>query len=129
MKRIADRTSCFMAGLIAFLAVENPSLHAQTRESDDIPAFVLEGIYPAGPTTVSRVVEMDSTDVVVLSEGLRRGLRTGMICQVAQGDQAIGEIILVEVLPHAAVGLITKLAEAVSIQPGDRVAVKTLKFN
>ena len=112
-----------MAGLMASFAVKARSLYAGT------PTFLSEEAYCTGSVMIDRVVEIDDMDIVVLSGGLRRGLRSGMVCAVVRREKRVGEIILVEVTPNMAAGLIMELDDSISIQSGDCAMVKTYKFN
>jgi hypothetical protein len=66
-------------------------------------------------------------DVVLLGAGFEAGLRQGMVFNVVRGNVQIAEIVLVDLRPRAAAGLILQLAPAQSIRPGDTATVKTLK--
>lgn len=95
----------------------------------DIPIFSTEKFHTSGLASIDRIVEVESVDVVILSGGLRQGLRNGMVCEVLRENREIGEIILVDVKLDIAAGLITQLEESVSIRPGDWASIKAFKFN
>ena len=97
--------------------------------TDVPPYFVDEGCCPETyRTATTRVIDTEITDVVLLKDGLRRGLRTGMQCSVTREGRPIGELILVDVRPEAAAALITQLNAGSFIQAGDTVTPNSLRF-
>lgn len=108
--------------------IEQPSRvrDFQSGESFERPAFLSQPLHSSGRSVVFGVAETNVADVVVLDDGLDVGFRTGMICQVLRGDLLIAEIILAEVRPDRAAGLILSLSPGQSIRFGDEVRIKTL---
>lgn len=74
--------------------------------------------------TVSVVQPAASADLILLGSGHRAGLRAGMSCVVTRRGAAIAELVLVDVRPHAAAGLITALSADHTIRAGDAVSPK-----
>ncbi|MBC7366606.1 MAG: hypothetical protein H7343_07315 [Undibacterium sp.] len=68
-----------------------------------------------------------TTDLVLLDAGYDVGLRAGMVCSVNRGGLSVGDILLVELRPSAAVALILSLTPNQAILSGDQIAVKILK--
>ncbi|MGF1451573.1 MAG: hypothetical protein ACFB21_05805 [Opitutales bacterium] len=88
------------------------------------PPFVYEPVLPSAETTVFGVASTEIADVVLLEAGLDQGFRSGALCQVFNGPDAIAEIILVEVRTDRAAGLITALTANQTIESGDTVRLK-----
>jgi hypothetical protein len=74
--------------------------------------------------TVSVVQPAASADLILLGSGYRAGLRAGMSCVVTREGAAIAELVLVDLRPHAAAGLITALSADQMIRLGDAVFPK-----
>ena len=74
--------------------------------------------------TVSVVQPAASADLILVSSGYRAGLRAGMSCVVTREGATIAELVLVDLRPHAAAGLITALSADQVIRPGDAVSPK-----
>ena len=91
------------------------------------PGFVDGSVYSPNAATVSAVFSSLSADVVVLDGGLEAGLQTGMVCRVSRGNEAVGEMIIIESKSDRCAGLILTLVENQLIQAGDQARVKTLK--
>lgn len=77
-----------------------------------------------GTATVSVVQPADAADIILLATGSVAGLRQGMTCQVSRDRAPIAELVLVDLRPHAAAGLILSIAPGEIIRPGDLVTVK-----
>ncbi len=92
------------------------------------PLFVSYPLHPTGRTVVFGVAEATGTDVVLLDNGYDQGFRTGMLCEISNAGQPVGEIILVEVRADRAAGLITQLNEGSVIRYGDAVRIKTVQY-
>ena len=124
------RNLCFTAPLMALWilgTIIDTACAAET--TTDVPHFVDEGCCPETyRTEAARVIDTEITDVVLLKDGLRRGLRTGMQCSVTREEQPIGELILVDVRPEASAALITQLNPGSFIQAGDTVTPNALRF-
>lgn len=92
------------------------------------PLFVSYPLHPTGRTVVFGVAEATGTDVVLLDNGFDQGFRTGMLCDVRNDGEPVGEIILVEVRADRAAGLITRLEPGRVIRFGDAVRIKTIQY-
>lgn len=78
---------------------------------------------------VTDVIEASSLPLVVLDAGYNKNIRPGMLCLVEQDGQAISLLVIAESDVSQAIGLIFTLADPATIQPGDRVQIKTVHFN
>ncbi|MFP4156560.1 MAG: hypothetical protein ACLFU4_02995 [Opitutales bacterium] len=92
-----------------------------------VPRFVEDGFHSSNAATVAEVVPSLAADVVILEGGLNQGIRLGMVCRVSRGAQELGELIVIDSIRGRAAALILSLKQDSSIQPGDRVRVKTIQ--
>ena len=79
-----------------------------------------------GAARITQVASQPAADLVVLDAGFEAGLRQGMVCTVTRDGETLGELLLVDLRLRAASGLILDLTSGRSLQPGDRVAAKTV---
>ena len=79
-----------------------------------------------GDARIARIASLSAADLVLLDAGHEAGLREGMVCTVSRSGQAVGELLLVDLRPCSASALILDLDSDRSLQPGDRVSVKTV---
>lgn len=79
-----------------------------------------------GSARVTQIARTPAADLVVLDAGHEAGLRQGMVCVATRDGAKIGELLLVDLRPRAASALILDLESGRGLQPGDRVAVKTV---
>jgi hypothetical protein len=75
---------------------------------------------------VTRLAATPAADLVLIDAGHEAGFRQGMVCVATRGGEKIGELLLVDLRPRAASALILDLNTGRGLQPGDRVAVKTV---
>jgi hypothetical protein len=76
---------------------------------------------------VVAVQETRTADVVLLGAGFEAGFRQGMVCKISRAGVGIAEVILVDLRPRAAAGLILQITPGQTIRSGDTATVKTLK--
>jgi len=84
----------------------------------------------ASVSSAAEVVAVHPTrvaDLVILGHGFNAGLRQGMVCRVTRGGAEVAEIVLVDLRPSCASGLIVVQAAGQSIRAGDLTSVKILK--
>lgn len=110
-----------LAGLLLLGAFAGGAVVHEER-----PGFVEGTVYSPNAAEVSAVLSTLSADVVVLDGGLEAGLEVGMVCRVERGNEAVGELIVIESRSDRCAGLILSLVENQLIQAGDRARVKTL---
>ncbi len=79
-----------------------------------------------GLAQVREVASLPAADLVVLDGGFEAGFRQGMVCTVTRGNILIGELLLVDLRARVSSALILDLTSGQGLQPGDRVAVKTV---
>lgn len=103
-----------------------PVLDTAPQYSD--PLFVSYPLFPTGRTMVFGVAAATGTDIVLLDNGYDQGFRTGMLCEITNAGDKVGEIILVEVRADRAAGLITQLEDQRVIRFGDAVRIKTAQY-
>lgn len=81
----------------------------------------------AAAISVDSIVSTRAADLVLLQAGHDNGLRQGMTLRVTRAGKNIGEILLVDLRRQAAAALILGLEDGQTIQPGDTLAIKTIK--
>jgi multidrug efflux pump subunit AcrA (membrane-fusion protein) len=83
-----------------------------------------------GPPIYARVTSTtrapDGSELVTISEGSNRNIKTNMILNITRGSNFIAKLIVTNVDPNAAVGRVDKLGRDVTVQDGDQV-VSTLQ--
>jgi len=80
----------------------------------------------AGPLIRARVVEVmkspSGDDLVVISEGANRGLKTNALVHIVRdGDVFVGSVVLTSVEPGQAIGKLNLYGKPMSVQAGDTV--------
>ena len=103
------------------------ALLAGSVVSAAVPSFVNQSLYSTHAAQVVTVLPSLAADVVILEGGLAQGLRLGMLCSVSRGNQAVGELIIIESQSDRAAGLILNLVDDYIIQAGDIARVNTLQ--
>ncbi len=78
---------------------------------------------------VASIIETSRLPLVMLDAGYDKNIRPGILCLVEQHGQAISLLVIAEADVSQAIGLIFTLADPATIQPGDRVRIKTVHFN
>ncbi len=76
-----------------------------------------------------RVLDVNrQMNVVVISGGLRAGMKVGMMFSVVRNDKAIAEIRLVDVRERIAGGLIEKVVSGRIPESGDRLVLRETQY-
>lgn len=94
------------------------------------PASQAAALVATRTVQTAPVVAVQSTrvaDVVLLGAGFEAGLRQGMVLSIIRAGAPVAELVLVDLRPRAAAGLILQLSPGQSIRAGDAATVKTLK--
>lgn len=98
------------------------------EEAATHPPFLFEPLYASNQGSVYGIYEASHADLVLLEGGFDSGFRTGMICEVAEGETEVAEVMLVDVRKNCAAALILQLESGQVIEPDHSVTIKTVKF-
>ncbi len=89
------------------------------------PAFVNGPVHSPNAAQVQSVHEADKADFVILNNGALAGFDIGMVLTASRGNQAIGELLIIEAVRDRAAALILSLSGNQILQAGDSVRIKT----
>lgn len=92
-----------------------------------VPSFINQPLKPTARAEVISVRPASEVDVVYLGGGFDQGFRIGTECQVIRDSQWVAEVVLVDVRPAHAAGLILELNPKTAIQSGDLVRIKVIQ--